>query len=82
MNIDLPADQKAFIDHLVASGRFASADEAVGESIRLLVSRERLREQVEVGIKQADRGDVVDHDTVFAQLRTRASTAQEANSGQ
>ena len=73
MNINLPPDQQAFIENLVQSGRFASADEAIRECVRLLVSREQLREQVAIGIEQADRGDVMDHDTIFAELRARAA---------
>ena len=82
MNINLSPDQQAFIENLVESGRFTSTDEAIGESVRLLVSREQLREQVNIGIEQADRGDLIDHDTVFADLRTRAAEIQQANSGQ
>ena len=82
MNINLPPDQQAFIENLVQSGRFASADDVIGECVRLLVSREQLREQVNIGIKQADRGDLIDHDTVFTHLRTRAAELQEANRGQ
>jgi antitoxin ParD1/3/4 len=77
MNIDLPKEQMASIDNLVAAGRFSSAEEAICEGIRLLVSRERLRQQVQVGIDQADRGEVTDHDTVFAELRVMAAAAEE-----
>ncbi|REJ95768.1 MAG: type II toxin-antitoxin system ParD family antitoxin [Planctomycetota bacterium] len=76
MNLDLSVDQQAFIDSLVKSGRFASASEAIGEAVRLLVSQERLKQEVEVGTEQADRGDVADHDTVFAQLRSMAATIE------
>jgi antitoxin ParD1/3/4 len=81
MNIELPAEQQAFIESLVESGRFSSVDEAVSEGIRLLASKERLKQEVQIGIQQADRGDVVDHDTVFAQLRTMA-VELEAENGQ
>ena len=33
----------------------------------------KLREQVGIGLDQANRGDLVDHDTVFANLRARAN---------
>jgi antitoxin ParD1/3/4 len=73
MDIQIPAEQKAFLDDLVTAGKFSSIDEAVSEGIRLLVARDRLKQQVEIGIDQADRGDLVDHDTVFAQLRAMAA---------
>lgn len=81
MNLELQAEQQAFIESLVESGRFSSVDEAISEGIRLLISQERLKQQIQVGIDQADRGDVVDHDTVFSQLRTMA-TELEAENGQ
>jgi putative addiction module CopG family antidote len=81
MNIELPTEQKAFIDSLVASGRFSSLDAAISEGIRLLVSQETLKQEVDLAVEQADRSEVVDHDTVFAHLRVLAA-AQDAKSGQ
>jgi antitoxin ParD1/3/4 len=79
MNLELPAEQQAFIESLIESGRFSSVDEAVSEGIRLLVSQERLKQEIDVGIQQGDRGDVVDHDTVFDQLRTMARDLEAEN---
>ena len=70
MKVDVPSDLQVFIDRLVASGRFSSASEVVCEGISLLAERERLRDQVGVGIAQADRGEVADHDAVFRGLRS------------
>jgi antitoxin ParD1/3/4 len=82
MNIDLPADQAAFIEHLVATGRYASLNEAIRDGVRLLISQERLKQQVSVGIEQANRGELVDHDTVFGQLKAMAATATQPESGE
>jgi len=79
MNVELPAEQQAIIEGLMASGRFSSAGEALTEGLRLLVSSERLSQQVQIGIDQADRGELVDHDTVFGQLRAMAAGTQSAN---
>jgi antitoxin ParD1/3/4 len=81
VNLQLPAEQQAFIESLVETGRFSSVNEAISEAIRLLASQERLKQEIQVGIQQADRGDVVDHDTVFSQLRAMA-TELEAENGQ
>lgn len=78
MNVDLPADQQAYLENLVAAGRFPSAAEAIREGVGLLILRERLKEQVQVGIDQADRGEVLDHDTVFGQLRAMLHGAGDA----
>ena len=76
MEIQLRPNQMAVVENLVASGRFQSVDEAVAEGVRLLASAEKLREDVEQGIQQADRGDLVDHDRVFARLKTLAGSGQ------
>ena len=77
MDIQLPqvfADQQSAIEAMVTNGRFSSVQEAVSEGIRLLVSNEKLREAVQVGIDQADRGELfTEHDTVFTQLKSMAA---------
>jgi len=82
MNVELPSDLQTLAESLIASGRFSSVGEVLSEGVRLLASQERLRQQVEVGIEQADRGEVVDHDTVFTHLRRMVTAAQDARSAQ
>lgn len=76
MDIQLPQDQQSAIEAMVTNGRFNSVQEAVSEGIRLLVSNEKLREAIQVGIDQADKGELHDHDTVFAQLKAMATEAK------
>ena len=76
MEVRLPAEKVAIVEGMVASGRFATVDEAIAEGIRLLASNERLRQQIQEGVDQADRGDVIDHDTLFAELREMANITQ------
>lgn len=76
MYIDLPAEQQTFIEHLVATGRFPSENDVVSEAVRLLISREQLKEKIEAGIEQANRGMLTDHDTVFGHLRILAASQQ------
>lgn len=75
MEIQLPEEHRSVIENLVASGRFSSTEDAVLEGVRLLAANERLRSQVKIGIDQADRGEVHDHDTVFEQLKVMAIEA-------
>ena len=76
MDIQIPDEHRSIIEDLVASGRFASPQEAIAAGIRLLASSEKLRSKIKVGVDQADREDVCDHDTVFAHLRALAMEAQ------
>ncbi len=57
----LPPDLEAFIQSEVASGKYASTDEAVSEAVRLLQESERhlasLRTEIEVGMTAFTRGE-------------------------
>ena len=75
MNVQIPQEQQAIVEELVAAGRFSSVQEAISEGIRLLASNEKLRLEIQVGIDQADRGELFEHDTVFAQLKAMAAEA-------
>ena len=72
MNIELPEDAVQFVEGLVASGQFASADEAVAEGVRLLMSRQQLRADIQKGVDELDAGQGIDGEEVFAELRERA----------
>jgi len=79
MNIDLPPDAVQFIEGLVASGQYRSADEAVAEGLRLLMSRQHLRADIQKGIDELDAGHGIDGDVVFAELRERGAEADGAS---
>jgi antitoxin ParD1/3/4 len=78
VNIDLPSIQQDYLEGLVAAGRFPTVNDAVREGVELLISREDLKQQVQVGIDQADRGELLDHDLVFERVRSAARAADEA----
>jgi antitoxin ParD1/3/4 len=62
MSITYPPDIEATINKLVESGRYSDPIDALREAVRLLEERERQREELiaklQVGIDQADRGEV------------------------
>lgn len=73
MNISLSPAQQLLIENMVAAGRFSSVDEALAEGVRMLAASEKLRQQVQVGIEQADRGELLEHEVVFGRLRMLAA---------
>ena len=68
MNLNLPAEANEFVKGLVAQGRYQNEEAAVVDGIRLLMSREKLRADIQVGINQLDRGESCDEETVFAEV--------------
>ncbi len=72
MNVQLSPEAIQFVEGLVAAGQFKSAEEAVAEGVRLLMSQQQLRVEIRKGIDEADAGQTVDGEVVFAELRERA----------
>ena len=77
MNIELPSTQQDYLEGLVADGRFPTVNDAVREGVDLLISREDLKRQVQIGIEQADRGELMEHDLMFQRVRSVARAADE-----
>ena len=83
LTITLPPELDAFIQERVASGRFATASEAVREGLHLLEMREQereavlteLRQEIEIGVEQAKAGQVTDGRTFFEGLRREIRSA-------
>lgn len=73
MDIELPSNEAQFIDKLVQSGRYPSPREAIVDGIRLLMSQQQLRADIQRGFDQLDAGQGKDGDSVFADLRNRLS---------
>lgn len=81
MNVSLDSELERLIHDKVNSGLYPSASEVVREALELLderdklrVSRlERIRKEVELGIDQADRGEVAPLDirSTLDQIRAR-----------
>ena len=77
MEIELSSEAVQFVEGLVASGQYKSANEAVAEALRLLMSRQQLRGDIQKGIDELDAGRGIDGDVVFAELRERARKLNE-----
>ena len=68
MNLNLSAEANEFVRGLVAQGKYQNEEEAVADGIRLLMGREKLRNEIQVGIEQLARGEFCDEETVFAEV--------------
>jgi antitoxin ParD1/3/4 len=70
LNVSLTPELEKLVKDKVKSGRYLSSSEVVREGLRLLEQLDRFREEkldalrrdVELGIEQADRGDIAPFD--------------------
>jgi len=77
--LKLDDELSRMLDDLVAAGRYPTPDAAVDAGLRLLAARdaarqqelERIRAEILVGLEAADRGELIDGEAVFAELRAR-----------
>lgn len=86
MTITLSEDLEDFVSSKVASGTYRSVTEVIQESLRFLEQHEslletpadQLREQIEIGFEQAERGELLDGEEVFRELEARIGPAPGA----
>lgn len=79
MNVSLTPKLEKYIQRKVGTGRYTSASEVVREALRLLEQndeRERelkeFRAELDRRIAEADAGDTIDGEEVFARLREKS----------
>jgi antitoxin ParD1/3/4 len=85
MNVSLTPELERLIHTKVESGLYLSASEVVREALRLLEERdtgnamklEGLRKEIQIGLDQADRGDLLDGAEVFEKLRNKVRPKNE-----
>ncbi len=77
--VSLPESLRDFVQHRVSAGRYRSASDLVTDGVGLLRDCEQTREdvlaeigdQIEVGARQADAGQLRDGRAVFEDIRRR-----------
>ena len=69
MSTDFSPDVTQLIQQEFSYGRYATQEELLTEAVKLLGQRDRLREQVDAGVKQLDAAQYTDYDS--ASLRQR-----------
>lgn len=84
LNVSLTPELEQFVSSRVASGRYQSASEVIRQGLRLLqedemtrqATLERLRNQINLGLEQAKRGELLDGEEVFQELERRVAESQ------
>ena len=80
MHVSLTTHLEEYVREKVESGLYNSNSEVVREALRLMGERDKLREirleelrkEIQIGIDQADRGELIPGDEVFRQLKKRS----------
>ena len=81
MNLNLPSEINDFVKGLVSQGRFDSEESAVVEGVRLLMTREKLRSEIQKGVEQLDNGQSSDEETVFAEVNAEIDKIESSQQG-
>lgn len=83
MNISLTPELEQLIEDKVKTGLYHSASEVVREALRLLRERDQfqelklqdLRREIQIGVDQIKKGQVVSEDEVLSRVKVRRSKA-------
>lgn len=86
MNVNLGPVLDQFVADLLKSGLYQSQSEVLREGLRLLKEREQLkqirlaelRKEIAIGSEQAARGEFIDGEEVFAEIRKRSAGRKRA----
>jgi Arc/MetJ-type ribon-helix-helix transcriptional regulator len=81
MHLNLPTEINDFVKGLVSQGRFDSEESAVVEGVRLLMTREKLRAEIQTGVDQLDNGQWSDEETVFREVNAEIDEIESSQQG-
>jgi antitoxin ParD1/3/4 len=85
MNVSVGKDLESYVRSKVESGDYATASEVVRDGLRLLREKEllfearlqSLRGEIQKGIDQIERGELLDGEAVMAELRAKLLSRME-----
>ncbi len=79
MNIEIPHELNQFVEQMLSTGNYRNENELLIEGLRLLKSREQLRQDVNAGIDQLEAGQGIDGIEVLDRLDERAQQIERGN---
>ncbi len=88
MEISMTPQLEKFVNRKVASGEFGSVSDVIHEALRLMdevekdreLELEELRREIQIGIDEADRGDLLDVDGAMHELIEKYRPSKESPS--
>jgi antitoxin ParD1/3/4 len=90
MQVSLTPELTELIQEKIKGGSYHSTLEVIGEALRLLDERDRtaavrlveLKQKIQIGIAELDRGEGLDGEDVFAELEADIQQAEAHNQQQ
>lgn len=87
MNVSLTSELEQFVNEKVQSGMYFSASEVIREGLRLLKEHdeirsrriEEIRQKIDHGLEQLERGEFVDGEEAFRKLRDKSEKRRRTN---
>jgi hypothetical protein len=76
-NIELTPDNSKFIESLIVTGKATSMGQALNMAVDLLKRKVEITEAVQLGIRQADQGDLIAAESVFERVERRAAEIEK-----
>jgi Arc/MetJ-type ribon-helix-helix transcriptional regulator len=73
----IPVEYEPFVNGLIREGTFPDASSVVGEALRCYRLRTELIRDVNAGIAQLDRGEVISGDDMFRRLEAKYGTGDD-----
>jgi antitoxin ParD1/3/4 len=73
MSISLPVDVQRLVTEMLASGQYESEAAVMREALALLKQRDMLKHDVREAIAELERGEGINAETVFRELREKAA---------
>ncbi len=85
LNISLTPEAQTFIQKQLSQGKYRSTDEIVLAGLELLATKDaseqsryaQLRQEIEIGLVEAERGDLLDGEEVFNRLQRKLQQQRE-----
>lgn len=76
MQVTLQAETEQYIQEKVKQGQYRSIDEAIEESVQILIARdklyqgrfEELQQEIAIGVAASERGEFIDREELFHHL--------------
>ncbi len=73
MAIEITPEVESLVHGIYASGQYASEGDVITAALQLLQHHEQLRRDLQQGWDELERGQRLDADEVFSELRQRAA---------